>query len=1005
MSSLLKLLMNRDRSMALQRKPSLPMVVPLLAILLSVSTQIGQANDDSAKAPQLAPIRGIVVDESGKPVKNIRVHYQTWNKETASVSDADGKFSFAVEPNLDRQTTLIAVNEAGDAQAYYYDADLAAVPEQIELVLRPAKTFRVEVRDQQGGAVSGATVCVQAISNKGLGKFVTGDQGSAVIALPRDAKLLSVYALKTDVGLDYFPFERPDSRLGDSPNSAFVDPEPNEPIRFVLNCFRQIKVRVQNEKGEPFPNVQVSPWIYNLPNKGEYLNLGGLDDFQQKTDENGMAELRTIPADNVGQITISVEHRGYVAPERYHFNPGAGQEEIVAVLLPLIPVHGKVLLPNGNGAPFSQVDVTGAGLQFEHFSTRIKTDQNGDFEVRVNPNQYYMFASRLERQVSNSECRVVRPGRPIEPIELKLQAGTRIFGRVTLGPDQKPVGKQFIQLHREPAVNYQTISKEEQLPNPKNDRSAIHPRITDTVQTDLQGRFEFWTGSGKHSMIRLLSRDAVPQFDVDDETELEFNFHNEEPDTIPFEASVAVQRLKRTEIANTTVEFAGEGFNLKPWQVATDLQGCIAVERTPVAMRLFSSTSEGLLAGITDIDAEATTTEILLTPTAAARGRLVDAATGNPLAGIDLEYGIKITNQEGSFSIRFGGNLRTNANGEFVLTGLIPNETYDLRVVMKRSPDGSGREWRAVCQIAVENSGCFGLDDLKIERPRDESLGDPVDRAFETQEPHLRRLARTQREAELADRQLLIVVGEKQDPQMRGFLGAYYQTADGDDRNSFIEAFDHYVLLAVDPAVLRNDPLAREWSKRIEAESAVDAAAQLIILETDGSVVGREKLPKLFDKESFSLARATEFLSNHARPVPNAAKAFVEAQAEARRDEKQILLLEVAPYSAPSALWSRWLDAHREILAKDFVLLKVSRRHEEGEALLRKLQGVNTGAPWLAIIDSAGKVVMTNQHPSRDGVIEYPNDLASSKVLYNRFRKVVRRLTADDVEKIFNELP
>jgi hypothetical protein len=68
-------------------------------------------------------------------------------------------------------------------------------------------------------------------------------------------------------------------------------------------------------------------------------------------------------------------------------------------------------------------------------------------------------------------------------------------------------------------------------------------------------------------------------------------------------------------------------------------------------------------------------------PTASAAGRLVGAA-GEPLAGRTIQYGVRVTHPDGTFGDQFGGTVRTDGDGTFVLDGLVPGFRYEMNVAV-----------------------------------------------------------------------------------------------------------------------------------------------------------------------------------------------------------------------------------------------------------------------------------------------------------------------------------
>ena len=73
----------------------------------------------------------------------------------------------------------------------------------------------------------------------------------------------------------------------------------------------------------------------------------------------------------------------------------------------------------------------------------------------------------------------------------------------------------------------------------------------------------------------------------------------------------------------------------------------------------------------------------------------------------------------GGFSWQFGGTMRTDARGEFMIDGLVPGWPYELNVVLGKAPDGSPRGWRTVHTVTPEKAEevSLGVITLPSDKP------------------------------------------------------------------------------------------------------------------------------------------------------------------------------------------------------------------------------------------------------------------------------------------------
>jgi protocatechuate 3,4-dioxygenase beta subunit len=949
-------------------------------------------------------VSGTVVDEQGKPVPGATVEAVLARDRTHTTSDADGKFVFKLDKSRKYGLTVTASTGADQRLGHFQQYDVSKVPAEITLTLRPAREISAQVTDGDGKPVAGALLRVTQ-SYGVIAAATADDAGHVRVLVPQDADLQYVYAYKPDVGVDYFLYRprEPNERTPDNPFALAADH--SQPLTFVLNGTRSVTIHVTDDQEKPLADIPVYTWYLQKPKKGGDLNIGGTGDFEGRTDGQGRVVFRIVPADNVGRVTFWVRHEDYFNPERPMFDPNAGGDELHVKMLPLVPVTGIVSYADGKPAADAEIAVAGDGYTFDGFRGTTRSGADGTFKIRVNPNQFYMFVATLKKQVSAPESRVVLPGEPIEEVRLTLQNATRVFGTVTVGQNNKPVAGEYIQLYLEPSPDYYQLPKSEQLPQPPKNNKAISPRIVLNVTTDIDGKFEFWAGPGKYYMIRIQGQNGeAPKFVLADDEEFEVNLHSDLPATIDFRGQVVRQLAKKRGVGETRVEFAGSDFSASPFEATSDKEGRLQVKRTTCEMLLYSQSEDRLLAGIAHLDPEDNAAEILLAPTASVRGRLVDAQTGRPLPGIEIDYGIRIKHPGGSFSQRFGGSGQTDAAGEFVAVRLVPGWEYEIRTINERDAEGSPRRWGNVGTFKPERAEFSDAGDFQVKGPEREPLDAFISRNIKGKFPHVKRLERALAAAQLGQQRLLILVARSEAPPLKQFFDLYLNLAEEAAlRDDLVDVLRSYQVLPVDSRLLADDPLARAWAERLKITRPPVDEMQAIVLDNDGSLVTQTPASALVTRERLDIRRLTGFMTENGPPIEDSLKKFSAAVEKAQRDDKQVLLLQTDPHSAGSLLMTRWLNANRELLSRDFVLARVDARDEHAEKLVVQVRGEMGTAPWLAICDARGKPLATSDGP--EGNIGYPATAADCRALAAMFNKTIRRLTAEDIQRMIEALP
>ena len=149
-------------------------------------------------------ISGQVIDEQSHGVAGVKIHGITYTDITEATTDDDGHFILNVIEERVRQLAIIADDaEAGRIGTYKAQGDDPPNADtSIKILLVACERLPVEVTDANGDPAPG--VQVGALINYASFMSVNTDAaGKAVLRLPTDAELQSLYAVKHGVGFDY----------------------------------------------------------------------------------------------------------------------------------------------------------------------------------------------------------------------------------------------------------------------------------------------------------------------------------------------------------------------------------------------------------------------------------------------------------------------------------------------------------------------------------------------------------------------------------------------------------------------------------------------------------------------------------------------------------------------------------------------------------------------------------------------------------------------------------
>ena len=311
---------------------------------------------------------------------------------------------------------------------------------------------------------------------------------------------------------------------------------------------------------------------------------------------------------------------------------------------------------------------------------------------------------------------LVRPDTPVDGIDFQLEPGTKAHGRVTMGPERKPVADQHMVVYQYGA-DLDGLPEDQQLPNPTDSRRYVRPLIVRSTRTDAEGRYEFCVGPGKYD-VRGPAQTEIQKFSVEDQESITFDFQTSHEDM-----GLITGRVVRREDSQPVVGAKVVGVPITErghaqLEATTGQQGRFRDDHWLDKTLFYAETSDGKLKGVAEIAAGEQQVTIPVRPVTSARGRLVDQSSREPLGDRKIEYGIRIVLPGGSFSDRFGGSVKTDASGRFVLEGLVAGQEYHLNVPLHDEDDPPGhRSWRTVGKFTAQGPATTDIGDFKYKPP------------------------------------------------------------------------------------------------------------------------------------------------------------------------------------------------------------------------------------------------------------------------------------------------
>jgi len=358
-----------------------------------------------------------------------------------------------------------------------------------------------------------------------------------------------------------------------------------------------------------------------------------------------------------------------------------------------------------------------------------------------------------------------------------------------------------------------------------------------------------------------------------------------------------------------------------------------------------------------------------------------------------VQYGVRVNMPGGLSSTNFGDYVETNAEGRFAIQDrLVPGIEYTLGVVLSYGDDGRPNSWSEVGKVKADGVERVALGSLTLPAPyRPKTWKDYLTEAFAQKRPLSERVADAREAAQLSYQHVLVIMAAPGREPCEQLYELWHRPG----QRAVWDALVEYVPLAVN--VDTADADTRAWAASSKLAWPEHGMA-LAVLDMRGELLAQATEAQLGAAGKLDAARLIDFARRHAPKKPDARKLLDEALARAKLDAKHVLLDESAAYCPPCLTLSKYLEANRKLLEKDFVLVTLDRRFSNGEQVMKSLRGDAVSTPWTAVLSADGKAVITSDGP--DGNIGYPSDGASRAHWEKMLRAGVWRLTEDEVNKL-----
>ena len=137
--------------------------------------------------------------------------------------------------------------------------------------------------------------------------------------------------------------------------------------------------------------------------------------------------------------------------------------------------------------------------------------------------------------------------------------------------------------------------------------------------------------------------------------------------------------------------------------------------------------------------------------------------------------------------------------------------------------------------------------------------------------------------------------------------------------------------------------------------------------------------------------------------MPDAQTRLANALAQAKRENKRVLVEQSGVGCGWCHVLAKYLDRHRSLVEKDYVWILIDRRFTHGETVINKLRPkAEGGVPWMVILDADGKPLITSDGPR--GNLGYPGDAKDRPHFEKMLRTTSRHLSDTEIKTLLADV-
>ncbi|HVU88481.1 MAG TPA: thioredoxin family protein [Pirellulales bacterium] len=915
-------------------------------------------------------LSGEVLDADGRPATDVeiacRLNHNSRELLIVKPVVEGNRFEVWIPVNRVRwySMSLKASSKQNDHVAY---RQLAASGLRQAAIERLSLTLRPPTREVKISVIHNGQPAPGAMVKADVGYGVdletrANDQGIAQLHLLPDQEFSYLTAWTDDFRMGGFSFNRDPPR----------DPNASEYVIELSKC-RDQSMRFVDEQGAPVAGL---PFIIQMATPPPNYNYLGTNEHSHlKTDASGEVVYRWFPDWEKHYFYADLETDDWVRdgdPET------TGNVTVFKVkkARPRKSITGQITSTTSLGGFW--VELSSFQGEQKRMSDMVWafSDLDGHFTVDVLPDAHYCVFALDSQWVSNMTDLVPYDSASdhITPPQVEISAGQEVKIAVTVGAERRPYPNLGILLRRYHDYTWQEGNARK--------HGTGGPQMY--VKTDEAGMATCHAPPGK-----LELNVYTPHWRTQESVEVRAG----EPMTVELHRDSDEKRLVKGHIvlpAHSDQKFRDvvvqigsiDGIYNDKLTVNCSEDGQFSGELFGSQVGIFAATADGKLAAgvhVKDLDAPI---EVPLVPTIPFQGQIL--GDRKPLIGQVVHCVVRIEGEQGGRS-PFAKLLdvkqletRTDEQGNYTFYGMPAN--LDL-LVYTASIDG-----------VKENEYLFHKRFTPLHsltRTVSKLQTSPIK---VSDQPLAERFRNTLRDCAATGYRPLVVFYSG---TARAAEFANDQFVDH-DKNNDVYDFMQVVTSAVDMTA-EDAAFVKEHDFKLPPPGHVTVYA----FDSQGQPTGSLDV----DVAAAEAAQAAAaFVKERAPKRADAQQKWNEAFAEAKRSHRRVLARVSQRYCGPCFKLARWLKDEEELLAKDFVLLKIDDYHDEnGRGVAERLtRGSRHGIPFFGIFDEDEKLLVDSAGPT--GNIGYPGSVEGQAHLRKMLLESRRNLSDSDVDALIGGL-